>query len=75
MLDFSTENLILNMCSKVALFTKTLKRMSANDQHTRNNVKRLDARVLPVPVTLLPLGGIIILLGITFAILRLLIIG
>lgn len=49
--------------------------MSANKQHTRNNAKRSYARVLPVPVTLLPLGGIIILLGITFAILRLLIIG
>jgi|GEM_PF-6237227 len=49
--------------------------MSANKQHRRNYVKRVGVRVVSVPVNLLPLGGIIILLGITFAILRLLIIG
>jgi hypothetical protein len=49
--------------------------MSAEKRHTASSDRRSRARVAVVPVSLLPLGGIIILLGITFAILRLLIIG
>jgi hypothetical protein len=49
--------------------------MSADKRHTADTNRRSRARVVAVPVTLLPLDGIIILLGITFAILRLLIIG
>lgn len=49
--------------------------MSADKRHTTDTNRRSRAQVVAVPVTLLPLGGIIILLGITFAILRLLIIG
>lgn len=49
--------------------------MSADKRYTANLIRRSGARVVSVPLTLLPLGGIIILLGVTFAILRLLIIG
>ncbi|MDP1675574.1 MAG: hypothetical protein Q8L88_01820 [Bacteroidota bacterium] len=49
--------------------------MSAYYKHTDNISKRSRVRVVAVPVVLLPLSGIIILLGITFAILRLTIIG
>ncbi len=49
--------------------------MSAYDNHTVSSPKRTRVRVVAVPVSLLPLSGIIILLGITFAILRLTIIG
>jgi hypothetical protein len=49
--------------------------MSADKRHTADTIRRSRALAVAVPVTLLPLGGIIILLGMTFAILRLLIIG
>ena len=63
------------MCNNVVLFTDLQKRMSADKRHTARFARRSRARAVAVPVSLLPLGGIIILLGITFAILRLLIIG
>lgn len=49
--------------------------MSAYNRHTVNYSNRPRVRAVAVPLTLLPLSGIIILLGITFAILGLLIIG
>jgi hypothetical protein len=49
--------------------------MSAYNKHTAANSNRLRVRAVAVPLALLPLSGIIILLGITFAILRLTIIG
>ncbi len=49
--------------------------MPAYNKHTANSLNRSRVRAVAVPVALLPLSGIIILLGITFAILRLTIIG
>jgi len=66
---------ILYMCNSVALLTLNDKRMPAYNKHTDNISKRSRVRVVAVPVALLPLSGIIILLGITFAILRLIIIS
>lgn len=49
--------------------------MPAYNTHTEIVSKRQRVRTITVPATILPLSGIIILLGITFAILRLTIIG
>ena len=65
---------ILHMCNS-DVFHLNFKRMSAINKHTENKLQRSRVRIISVPVMLLPLSGIIILLGITFAILRLIIIG
>jgi len=49
--------------------------MSADQQHTGRRTSRNRVRVSALPVSLLPIGGIIILLGLIFNILRLIIIG
>lgn len=66
---------ILQECNPVAPIHQTNKRMSLQSKYTVNTNERTRVRAVAVPGTLLPLSGLIILLGMTIAILGLRIIG
>lgn len=62
------------MCVTKLHYHHTIKRMSANSHNTGTEIStRTSARVAAVPVSFLPLVGIIILLGLVFNILGLII--